>query len=285
MILNPRILPRTIAALAVLTAISLTVAFQGVLRNKGGVSVTGRTLSALLLPLILVPAALRHSSADYADLRLFRSGTSGMEGSASTGAFFLPEGADGAGVGVAADVGERPGTRVGPENPELLSAVDSALAELDSAPPGPAPPDSPPDIPDGGAIAITDDRFDAVVGYLWDNPQDLAGRTVTMTAFVYRRPGWQGNHFVAARMLIWCCVADAMVIGVLVDTGESRDVPTDRQWIEIEGTLKVTSQFDAGRTVMQNVPTLVDIRWRPVAPPENGEYVFPANAVPDGFAE
>lgn len=276
MFLNPRIVPRTVIALAALVLVSGVHSAWSVRfharpdshstadghQHTGHRHASGlRRLLPFVVALVLVPAAARHASADYSDIRLFVPG-----GTVSRGV--VPDPArTGAAATETTAVGET--GWVGPANAELLAEV-AALAQE------PAPGDDPvgrAQLPADGPIVLENDTFDPVVQALWDDPASFQGRTVRLTGFVYRRPEWNSRRFVAARMLIWCCVADAMVTGVLVDPGDHGDVPRDRQWIEIEGTLGVTDRFTAGSIEMVAVPTLTQIEWHQVSPPAQ-EYIF-----------
>ena len=256
-LLHPRVVPRTVAAAVVLFAAVAASLRVGETPDRGhdhGHATNRPALWPLLVPLVLLPAALQGSSDDMGRLRLFTPG-----GSGSTGGSAQPW--------------------VAEANPDLIAAAEAAAAEStgsivdrsssDSAPPAAETLASLPDV-----ITIDTDTFTERVNLLWDAPRAAAGRRVEITGFTYRRPQWPREQFVVARLSIWCCVADAAVVGLLSRAASAAHAPEDGSWITLSGTVYHRASFSAGGTAMDNVPELRDLTWQGVEKPQF-EYVFP----------
>jgi putative membrane protein len=94
------------------------------------------------------------------------------------------------------------------------------------------------------------------------NPAELNGLPVNIVAFIYREADMSENQFMAARFTLSCCVADAMAIGMPVES-ENASGFADGQWVQIQGTLQ------AGEFRGATVPILIPSTIEPVEPPEN----------------
>lgn len=285
---HPRVYSRALGAAVVLVPLASWYLFSSLSGSPDGAApprgvtpdtteggkfspITARKLLPLLIPLLLVPAAIREPTGDRSSLD------------------FTP----GGGTGTTTT-----GSATPPESP-LLLAVERALEDgpalegSDGAPEDGRSPDSPePVSPAGepgsassnanevhiaetGTILIEDENYARLVDLIWDDPRRFAGRTVEMVSFVFRRPRWPETFFTAARLSIWCCLVDAAVIGVLVET-DPRSAPREEEWIRVRGTLGVLDSFDTGTIVMERVPVLRDASWE-VVPKPDFEYVFPAD--------
>lgn len=177
-------------------------------------------------------------------------------------------------------------------NPELLAAI----AETERpAPDRPIPPDSltgvrrgsgPESLSPGrraaiaeladaqGPITIDTDTFSRRINLIWDDPERFVGEQVRLTGFVYRRPDWPVDTFVVARLSIWCCAADAAVVGLLARADRAATAPSDGQWVELSGTLGVRDEFRTGSVAMEHMPELTALEWTTIEAPRF-EYVFP----------
>jgi uncharacterized repeat protein (TIGR03943 family) len=231
-----------------------------------------------VVPLILLHAALQSTSGDYSRIRLFTAGGSGAVANLTPDHSVIPR----------ESVGGNDGSWVDDANPELLAAVDAAAAESAAAAPvtraGTPPADDASDaeLRAAGAelaagtepIVIDTDTFTRRINLIWDDPAAFRDREVRVTGFVYRRDDWPLDTFVVARLSIWCCVADAAVVGLPVRVDRAVSAPPTGEWIEIEGRIEVRPEFSTSTVSMSNVPQLRDPGWQRIDPPRH-EYVFP----------
>ncbi|TVR70935.1 MAG: TIGR03943 family protein [Spirochaetaceae bacterium] len=237
-LLHPRIWSRALASSIVLVILGAWYLISSLRGDREACRPI--TVIPLFLLLLLVPPALRDPQVDRRHLNI----TAG---------------------------GNLPG--INRESSDLLSAVDAVLREQSTDPDHAEELGRLLEQPD--PIIIADADYSRTIDLIWDAPQRFAGRTVETVAFVFRRPDWSPEIFTAARLSIWCCVADAAVIGLLVETS-LLDAPRENDWVRIRGELAVMDSFDTGSVTMRNAPVLRNVTWESAAAPDF-EYVFPAN--------
>ena len=57
-----------------------------------------------------------------------------------------------------------------------------------------------------------------------DPVNDLAGQQATVTGFVFRDERFAADQFMVTRYAVSCCVADASIVGLVVDWPEAKAV-------------------------------------------------------------
>jgi uncharacterized repeat protein (TIGR03943 family) len=98
------------------------------------------------------------------------------------------------------------------------------------------------------------------------DPAALTGQEADMIGFVYRDIRFEEDQFMVARFTLSCCVADATAIGVVVQTENAEEFPTD-SWVRVTGT------FEAGTLDGSGLPVLIADEITPVERPEQ-PYLF-----------
>lgn len=73
--------------------------------------------------------------------------------------------------------------------------------------------------------------------------ENFIGKTIVISGFVYREPDMSSDTFVASRMAMQCCSADASPYGFLVQWDEANTLEKDA-WIEVVGTFGLTQYQD-----------------------------------------
>lgn len=111
-------------------------------------------------------------------------------------------------------------------------------------------------------IVLTNENYVEVSNLLMMYPEQFTGKKIRTVGFVYREEGFKADQFVLARLSMTCCVADAGVIGFLIDSPQSSQFKKD-QWFQIEGTfeLKKNEYGDVPGLKVENykkVPALKD---------------------------
>ncbi|MFB5193210.1 TIGR03943 family putative permease subunit [Alicyclobacillus fastidiosus] len=71
------------------------------------------------------------------------------------------------------------------------------------------------------------------------NGTGVVGRNVSITGFVYHPPRFPYNTFILTRYFIFCCIADAEPVGILVQSQKSQTLTND-EWVSVNG--KILSQ-------------------------------------------
>lgn len=99
------------------------------------------------------------------------------------------------------------------------------------------------------------------------DPSALDGQQADAIGFVYRDPRFGRNQFMLTRFAITCCVADALAIGVVVQSEKSPQLQAD-SWVHVKGPFK-SGQLDG-----QSMPVLMAVEVSPIQPPDQ-PYLYP----------
>ena len=102
------------------------------------------------------------------------------------------------------------------------------------------------------SIQITNENYMEVMEAIYDYPDEFAGKTFTLTGFIYKDPQDPGSQFLF-RFGIIHCIADSGVYGLL--TQGASQTYDDNTWVQATGTLKIQYHKQLG----QSLPVL-DIR-------------------------
>ncbi|MFF5994360.1 TIGR03943 family protein [Lysinibacillus sp. KU-BSD001] len=116
-------------------------------------------------------------------------------------------------------------------------------------------------------IEVTDSMYGPYNEQLNDNPQKYIGRKIKVTGFVYKEEGFHTNQFVLSRFMIVHCIADASILGFLVESEEANLYEEDT-WLAIEGVLDVTNYKG------YNFPVIKATNWQVIDEPVE-PYVYP----------
>lgn len=92
-------------------------------------------------------------------------------------------------------------------------------------------------------------------------PQLFDGKTVSVTGMVYRDNTVPPNSFLCYRLIMWCCVADARAVGVLIEYDKASEL-ADRSWVRVTGTV------GKGRLKEVSIPKVVAVRVENTPAPE-----------------
>jgi putative membrane protein len=99
------------------------------------------------------------------------------------------------------------------------------------------------------------------------DPAELNGQEADVVGFVYRDPRFADNQFMVGRFTLTCCVADALAIGVVVQTDSTFSLEDDT-WV------RVTGVFAQGALEDQEMPVLIATAIERVQEPEQ-PYLYP----------
>ncbi|WP_246238171.1 TIGR03943 family putative permease subunit [Alkalicoccus luteus] len=116
-------------------------------------------------------------------------------------------------------------------------------------------------------IAVDEDTFIDVLTLLDLYTDSFEGTEVEVYGFAFREPDFDENRLVAARFGMTCCVADAGVYGLIIDSEEAADFGDDT-WFQARGTIR------AGTYNGQEVAILEDAELEPIEQPDS-PYVYP----------
>jgi putative membrane protein len=193
----------------------------------------------------MLPAAVNSSSADIAANRLFTAPDAGLTQSASIGGP-IPETPQGSEVMPPFDDGSLP------------DMVYRLLPERRG----------------DGVFEFESVNFSLLPYVVTYDPDYLMGERVRMVGFVHKEKGWPENSFVLGRLSIWCCTADASLVGMWISLKDN--APPAGTWLEVEGTVDIVDRLEFDDRSMERVPALKDVSLRKVPQPKEEYTLAPA---------
>lgn len=120
-------------------------------------------------------------------------------------------------------------------------------------------------------IVISNDHFSMWLTKLYMEMERYEGYTVTVTGFVYNDPAlFKEDEFVAARLMMSCCVADLAPAGLMCKYNNASELQQDT-WVTVEGVLLI-GQYEYGGQVYDD-PQLQVTKITPAQTVEG--YVYP----------
>lgn len=100
----------------------------------------------------------------------------------------------------------------------------------------------------GDFIEITKGNYYFIVNDIYSAPEKYQGKKISIDGFVYKSKKLKKNEFIIARLILYCCAADAGMGGVIADAADLNDNLRKDEWIRVEGILKLEKR-DGGETV------------------------------------
>lgn len=108
---------------------------------------------------------------------------------------------------------------------------------------------------DAKTITISDDDYFLWISELITYPETFDGFTLRLKGFVYRDDSFANGTFMPSRMVMMCCVADAMP-GGLVTYYSGSDALEDYSWVQVTGKAVLSETLNKDgfpQLVIQNV--------------------------------
>lgn len=122
-----------------------------------------------------------------------------------------------------------------------------------------------------GVIEIREENFAAALKEIThDNPARHLGKRVVISGMVHRDKGMRDNQFAVTRLLLICCAADAVPVGLICESEDGCPV-AEGAWVRVEGTLEEGVYMQRPLTILK--VTAVDAIEPPPQP-----YVYPPGA-------
>lgn len=121
-------------------------------------------------------------------------------------------------------------------------------------------------------ITMNDENYFDVYELMFNRMDEMKGKKVTVTGFVYKGEGLKSQQFINARMAMNCCAADSQLIGVLCSYGNDKALP-EGQWIEVTGTIDESYADMDGNGSLERVPLIQVEKLRTVKEPDN-KYIY-----------
>ena len=121
-------------------------------------------------------------------------------------------------------------------------------------------------------IQMNDGIYSSYVEAMNMNPNDFEGRKIKVSGFVYKEEGLEENQLVLSRFLITHCIADASVTGLITEFNQANEFEQDT-WLEIEGTLEVTTYNGI------ELPLIKAEKWTVIKEPARAIYLSNINKI------
>jgi putative membrane protein len=119
-----------------------------------------------------------------------------------------------------------------------------------------------------GSVLVSDEMFYPWLSEIFGNMDAYEGVKITLKGFVFRDPEIMAdNQFVPARMLMYCCAADATPCGMLCEYDKAAGLE-EGAWVTVTGVIHV-EEFQGERQ-----PVLLASEVSPAEKPAE-EYVYP----------
>ncbi|MFN2311978.1 MAG: TIGR03943 family protein [Spirochaetia bacterium] len=126
------------------------------------------------------------------------------------------------------------------------------------------------ELPAIGRIEFDDRSYYTYYNEIYDAMESMVGREIRVTGFVHREEHLGGNQFIVARMMLWCCTADAMMLGFHGSYDQGR-IPPENTWVDVTGTLEVASYHNPHTRGDYSIPS---IRVSSIAPADEPEFEY-----------
>ncbi len=117
-----------------------------------------------------------------------------------------------------------------------------------------------------GPLVLDENNYNQITDQLWDQPNRHLDREVTAIGFVYRTPELAEGQYILGRFLVFCCIADSIVTGFMVEFPPGAEIEEDT-WIEINGKAGIGKYYE------QDVGVVIVESFQKVDTPRN-PYVF-----------
>lgn len=118
-----------------------------------------------------------------------------------------------------------------------------------------------------GVIIMDGNNFYHCLDEIYSNINEYEGTPIEVEGFVFKDDTFGKNQFVPARLLMVCCAADTVPIGLLCEYDNTESL-NENVWIKVEGTI-MQDNFD-GEVVPIIKATHIETAERPPI-----EYVYP----------
>lgn len=117
------------------------------------------------------------------------------------------------------------------------------------------------------SIIVSDNNFEKWTEEISNNMVKYEGKKITLTGFVFKAEGFKDNEFVPARLMMTCCAADLVPVGLLANYDKAKDLKQD-SWIVVTGEIKLLNYNG------EKSPTIVVESIKSTSKPAK-EYVYP----------
>lgn len=123
-----------------------------------------------------------------------------------------------------------------------------------------------------GVITLTESNFTRVLYSIWRNPDKYVGRSISVEGFIYRENAMAENQLIISRMIINCCAADTIVVGIAAEY-EGKESLHENEWVRVSGTIKMMGCINPMTGEEETVPGIIVDCLKIIKKPEN-PYIY-----------
>lgn len=109
---------------------------------------------------------------------------------------------------------------------------------------------------DDNTLHLTDVNFTALMDDMHANLSDYEGRKISYLGLVYKQEDFENTEIVVGRLLMYCCAADAQIMGLLGHSDKAMDYQ-DGDWVTINGYIDTKAYKDPYSGYEASIPYLV----------------------------
>jgi len=91
----------------------------------------------------------------------------------------------------------------------------------------------------GDFIEITKENYYFIVNDIYSAPEKYEGKRISVDGFVYKSKKLRNCDFIIARLIIYCCAADAGIGGFITDASGINEVFRKDEWLRVDGVLRL----------------------------------------------
>jgi putative membrane protein len=121
--------------------------------------------------------------------------------------------------------------------------------------------------PQQGLLEISEENHVRIMTDIQTLPEAYVGVEVEFIGFVIKRTAYAADEVLVGRFVMWCCVADVVVLGLMCKTEHAAELERE-SWLKVKGLLSVMEQDG------KLIPLVIVQAFEHIDPPEN-EYVYP----------
>ncbi|HPS58604.1 MAG TPA: TIGR03943 family protein [Spirochaetota bacterium] len=120
-------------------------------------------------------------------------------------------------------------------------------------------------------LIVYPENFYSTVENIFNSPEKYLNKKLEIIGFVYKSKKLKENRYIIARLVMWCCAADAGMAGLVFNAESTGAAFTKDEWLVLRGHIEM--QRAVRNTNDAPIPVLI-IEWYKRIAPEN-PYIYP----------
>lgn len=126
----------------------------------------------------------------------------------------------------------------------------------------------------GEVFKIEQDNFYSAMEDIFKNSEKYQNMKLEVKGFVYKSKKLKKDRYIIARLVMYCCAADAGITGLIFDAEKTGVSFKKDEWLELCGYIEMQNAGSSRKE--DKAPVLVVESYKKI-PPESSPYVYPVN--------